>query len=110
TILLFRVLSKRLLLLLRSDPDVSIEGGTGAGIENSKAGPANVNGRTRTITPFSLAPRQEPRHGCTPAQGQPIVVAVRRKSFSNSSRGVPFLVRSGPRCMMRNCSGVSSGR
>jgi hypothetical protein len=31
-------------------PDVSIEGGTAIGIEDSKAGPAKFKGRTRTIT------------------------------------------------------------
>ena len=37
-------------------PDVSIEGGTAVGIKDSKAGPAEFKGRTRTITIFSLTP------------------------------------------------------
>jgi hypothetical protein len=32
------------------------------------------------------------------------------KSFSNSSRGVPFFILVGTRCIVRNCSAVKSGR
>jgi hypothetical protein len=40
---------------------------------------------------------------------QRTVAAAPRKSFSNSSRGVPFLVLSGTRRMRRSCSAVKSG-
>ena len=32
------------------------------------------------------------------------------KSFSNSSRGVPFFILLGTRCIVCNCSAVKSGR
>jgi hypothetical protein len=45
--------------------DVSIEGGTAGGIKDSKAGPAEFNGRTRINSLFSLAAR---RTRCLPQQ------------------------------------------
>jgi hypothetical protein len=53
---------------------------------------------------------QDASCGLRSPQHHSIVAGGRRKSFSNSSRGVPLFVLSGPRCRIRSCSAVKSGR